>query len=241
MKILTVITRMHVQQDSEDNEFVSNWNKSVDEQYSLLSDDDGRKILLIQGCQEKDSGDKKYDPNEPSAAAHNIVNEVRRYIDYDLQKAELGFLFHPGLGYERFNQEFESLLDSEFGESMAFRGRHSKGKIGRYKNTSISRLAKKVSEDDEDWSDAFDKVWEEQEGDSELEKKLDLLHYCLTPDGANTSLGAFQECPWPEETWQTVEELADYPTNHPDDDWLDADSEYMTKLTDLRNQLLDAP
>jgi hypothetical protein len=232
------------QQDRESNEFVFNWGQPIDQEYSILSDGDGRKILLIQGCYEyEEDGNrkKKYNHREPSDSAGKIVQEVHKYIDDDLQETSLGFLFHPGTGYGNFNQEFERLLDSEFSESMAFRGRHSKGKIGKHKNTSISRLAKKVAIGDGDWSNAFDEVWGEQEGDSELEKKLNLLHFCLTPNGAKKSLDAFPPEQWPEETWLAVEELAYYPRNHSDDDWLDSDSEYMRKLTDLRNRLLDAP
>lgn len=236
MKILVVITRMYVTRGSEDDEFVQNWGQGPKETHEIFDDED-RKILLLHGHKER------WNRSNPDVAVSNVISEVRNILGDDLREEQVGLLFHPSSA----DKEFSSSLKDTFRknitsvDSIAFTELHSQGEIDS--NTSIARLAKAIKEGNE-WGSDFEEVWNEYGIDKVLEEKLNILHSCMSPKAARQLLRGIND-EWediPEEIRslgnirERIEELRDYDKR----DYFDGDSDYMMKLTDLRDQLLGA-
>ena len=232
MKNLVIITRMHVSHGSDDNEFVHNWGQDSSESLELFSDGAERKILLVHGCYKEHGSRRYYDPENPEQSVENIIGAVYDQLGNDLEGEELGFLFHPRAEDTDFIGAFENKIGEEFGELANFIEKHWQGAI--YENTAIRRLADVIAGKGKggDWYNTFDEVWETYTGDRELEHKLELLHNCLTPQGAEKYYyNASDEDELLAKVGSAVEELAGYRGGCFDEDYID-------KLADLRDRLL---
>lgn len=237
MKILVVITRMHATHGSENDEFVENWDQSSKKEHKIFDGED-RKILLLHGYKGKDG----WNPSDPDTAVPNIISEIHDLLRNDLKGAQLGLLFHPRSGDKEFSNALKNAFRQNLksAESVAFTELHAQGQIDG--STNIARLAQAIK-DGKDWQEAFGAVWGEYGIDKVLEKKLEILHSCLTPEGANQFLRVekWEELPEEIREMDDVRKDVEQLKNYEKDDYLESKSDYVAKLTDLRDQLLGAP
>lgn len=211
---LFLVTRMNAAMGDERDEFCFMWKQPQDE-VSILFESKHRKIGLFHGH---------------SSAFPNKVPDLVTLIQNSLTDTSpdfvLGILIHDDLiDWESLGTELGQ-LGNEFIDFLSERW----SEYPLYEN-----LASAVIQNNFD--SAFDSIWERFAGDPVLETKLEILHLCLTPNGAvkmgneaeqsGESLGPHVR----QQMKDSAERLSKIPNPF--------DPDYIAELEKLRIELLD--
>lgn len=223
-RVLVVVTRMGAPRGGAEDEFVQIWGQVPTSEHHVNVVDADRELILIHG----------YDGRWGIHVSTSELLQTLASVCPD--EGEVGFTLHPPRTKNDISEQMPRLLASRFAGRYSFCRFHYQGVIDDSTST-LRALALCVAAGARVCTQEFDRVWLENAGDPELERRLGLLHKCLTPAGAQDYLA--NDPQWlVEALTEKVKVLAGYESL---DVWATGKSgeDYRRILSELRDHLLD--
>lgn len=176
--LLVVITRIHAKSGdtgmNQPDEFVAYWGGNKEDKFLEFSSD-SHKIIVINGplFYNGANNEPEWSNAEPDRRASIFYEKIKNLFP---KQKEFGVIIHQNIPVDK-------VIIEQMTNQIIFCKKYGKA-ITSNVYDKITNLAKSCSNGKIEKVKLLEEIWKFFLGDTELEAKLELLHACLTPEGA---------------------------------------------------------